>query len=131
GKLIDELGGFDFRLAEAAPQSIMVGEQPLDLRSEGCEISEIIDPDRAPSDLVLVGRADAAPGGADLRIARRRLADLIELAMERQDERGIAGHAQAVARDFNALRLKPVDLADECPRIDHHAIADDRKLARS
>ena len=33
-------------------------------------MGEVADPDRAPADLVLIGRADAAAGGADLALAR-------------------------------------------------------------
>ena len=50
--------------------------------------------DRAATDLVLVGRTDAALGGADLEPGIGVLADRVELAVQRQDQRRIVGDAQ-------------------------------------
>ncbi len=56
------------------------------------------------ADLVLVGRADAAAGGADLAGAARFLAQQVELAVQRQDQRGVLGERQDLGRDRHALR---------------------------
>ena len=53
--------------------------------------------DGAPSDLVLIGRADAALGRPDTPVSGGSLAQRIELAVERQDERRILGDAEIVA----------------------------------
>src|SRR5947199_407860 len=49
-------------------------EQFLELALEALRVEKVLQPDRAARDLVLVGRADAAAGGADLLLAFRRLA---------------------------------------------------------
>ena len=62
----------DRRLAEAGAQRVVVRAQAVELRLEIVEMGEVADADRAAADLVLVSRADAAPGGADLAGARWR-----------------------------------------------------------
>jgi hypothetical protein len=123
----------EFRLAQAAAQRVVMGEQTVDLGRQRLEIGEIHHPDRAAADLVLVGRADAAPRGADLGagIRRRVLAQRVELAVQRQDQRGVVGNAKIVGIDDDALGGQPVDFADQRMRVDHHAIADDGELART
>ena len=66
-------------------------------------MSEIADPDRAPADLVLVSRADAAAGGADLAGAAGVLAQRVEIAVEGQDQRAIVGDAQRLGGGVDAL----------------------------
>ena len=114
--------------AETAAQRIVMGEQALDLAVEAGEILEVGHPGAA-ADLVLIGRADAAAGGADLAGAGGILADDVELAMERQDQHGIVGDAQIVPADGDAL-AHGVDLLEQRPGIDNDAIADDGELAR-
>ena len=72
-------------------------QQALDLGLERARGSQILHADGAAADLVLVGRADAAAGGADLALAGGFLAQLIELAMQRQDQRGVIGDAEVLA----------------------------------
>ncbi len=55
----------------------------------------------------------------------------VELAVQRQDERGVLGDAQVLAAHRNALRGELVDLRAECPGIDDDAVADDAELART
>ena len=91
---------------------------------------EVHDADGAAADLVLIGRADAALGGADLAVAGLRLAQRVELAVERQDQRRVLGDAEIVAARSRRPELADlVDLLGERPRIDHHAVADHRELA--
>ena len=54
----------------------------------------------------------------------------IELAMQRQDQRAIFGDLQRLRRHAYALLLDLGNFVEEMVRIEHHAIADDRKLAR-
>ena len=61
------------------------------MRLELVQVREVAHAHRAAADLVLVGRADAAPGGADLALARRRLAHHVELGVDRQDQRAVVG----------------------------------------
>ena len=81
----------DLGHAQTAPQRVVVHEQAVDLGAQSAEVLEVLGADGAPSDLVLVGRADAAPGGADALLGGSRLAQLVELAMQRQDQRGVLG----------------------------------------
>ena len=64
-----------------------------------------------------------------LLLAGRRLAQLVELAVQRQDQRGVLGDLQVCGRrsSMPAL-LQRVDLVDEVPGIDHDAVADDDSL---
>ena len=51
-----------------------MGKDALDLGLEARQILQIHDADRAPADLVLIGRPDAALGRADPAVTCRRLA---------------------------------------------------------
>jgi hypothetical protein len=76
--------------------------------------------------LVLVGRADALAGGADLAGAARLaqlLARLVDLDVERQDQRARLADEQP-RTDVDPHRLEPHDLAEQVLRIDDDAVAD-------
>ena len=106
-----------------------MGEDALDLRLQARQVLQIHDADRASADLVLIGRTDAALGGADASRAGRGLAQRVELAVQRQDQGRILGDAQIIADDADAELLDLGDLLGERPGIDHDAVADDRELA--
>ncbi len=89
----------ELRLAEAAAQRVVVHEDAIDLGAERRRVAQVLHADGAAADLVLVGGADAAAGRADLAGAGGFLADDVELAVQRQDERGVLGDAQVVATD--------------------------------
>jgi hypothetical protein len=89
GKLGDEVLRLHLRLAHAAAQRIVVGEQSFHLGANGGKIGQVIHADGAAAHLVLIGGADAAAGGADLARARGRLAELVEFAVQGQDEGGV------------------------------------------
>src|SRR5581483_922171 len=67
----------DLSLPEPASERIVVHEQAVDLGAQRAEVLEVLRPDGAPSRLVLVGRTDAAPGGADRLLAGGRLPQLV------------------------------------------------------
>ena len=50
--------------------------------------------------------------------------------MQRQDQGGVLGDAQTVRRHGDPLLLEATDLFDERMRVEHHAVADHRQLAR-
>ena len=62
-------GAVDLRRAEAAQQRVVVLQQHVDALAQGLRRRQVADADGAAGDLVLVGRADAAAGGADLALA--------------------------------------------------------------
>ena len=118
--------------AHAAPQRIVVGEQTLDLVVEHLRLGEVHEPDRAPRDLVLVGRADAALGRADLRPAGVAQFSLgVEFAVQRQDQRHVLGDLEICGRHLDALAAYFLDLVDQMVGIEHDAVADHRELARA
>ena len=86
----------DRRLAEAGAQRVVMRAQAVEQRPQVVELGEVADADRAAADLVLVGRADAAPRGADLAGARGVLAQRVEVAVDRQDQRAGLGDHQHV-----------------------------------
>ena len=131
GELGQQFAAIDLGDAEAAAQRVVMGEEPLDLGRESRLVLEVDHADGAAADLVLIGRADAALGRADLQARIRGLAEMVELAVQRQDQRGIVGDAQVFRRDHHILLSQAADLLDEMPGIDHDAVADDRELART
>ena len=89
-------GGIDLGLAQAPPQRVVMDEQAVDLGAQGARVGEVHDPDGAPADLVLVGRANAALRRADLGAGRALLlAERVQFAVQRQDEGGVVGDAKA------------------------------------
>ena len=60
-------------------------------------VREVADANAAARDLVLVGRADAARGRADLALAAPRLAQQIQLAVIRQDQVRLVADDQPIA----------------------------------
>ena len=107
----------------------MVGTQAVELGAEVVQVRKVADPDRAAANLVFIGGADAAPGGADLARAGSRLAQPVQLAVEGEDQRAIVGHREVLGGDRNALTFEFFDLGLEVPRIEHHAVADNRQRA--
>ena len=100
GELGQQRLAVDLLDAEAAAQRVVVEQQLVDLGRQGVGVGEVADADRAARHLVLVGRADAAAGGADLAGALVAalagvLARPVELAVQRQDQGRVLGDAQA------------------------------------
>ena len=105
-------------------------QQPVEPGLQRRLVAEIGHPHRAPPDLVLVGRPDAAPRGADLRRPGRLLADAVEVLVQRQDQRRVLGDHQVLGPDRHPLPAQLLDLAEQRPGVEHHAVADDAELAR-
>jgi hypothetical protein len=106
-----------------------MGEQPLDLVAERRQIGQVHEANGAAADLVLIGRADAALGGADAGGRAVGLAQGFELAMQRQDQRRVFRDTQIVRGHRYALFLQLRDFIEQSLRVNHHAVADDRQLA--
>ena len=105
-------------------------QQLVELHRHGLRLGQVADADGAAGDLVLIGRADAAAGGADLRVAARRLARAVDGRMQRQDQRcalsAIRSRSGPTARPCACTRAIS---ASSASGIDHHAVADDAELA--
>src|SRR5690606_24784165 len=92
-----------FRQFQARAQWTMVRQQTLQLEVERGRVRKIGDTDGATSYLVFVSRADAAPCGADLRIARRLFARRVDISVPGQDQHGVVRHDQVVRLQHDAL----------------------------
>ena len=119
----------DRRLAEPGAQRVMVGTEAVEQGVKLVEMGEVAHPDRAPPDLVFIGRADAAPGRADFAGAAGVLAQAVEVAVDRQDQRAGLGDHQQVGLDPHPLAAQFLDLGLQCPRIEHHPVANHRQRA--
>ena len=73
--------------------------------------------------------ADSATGRPDPGDRGLRLAGTVQLAVDGQDQRRVLGDHQRVGRDLNALGADRLDLVQQVPRVQHHAVADHRQLA--
>ena len=114
-----------------ASQRIVVGEQPVDLAAQRRKIGEIHEADCTAAHFIFVGGPNSPLRGADAGRSIVRLAQGLELPMQRQDQDRVFGNAQTFGRHHDALLLELGNLVDQGLRIDHHAVADDRKLALS
>jgi hypothetical protein len=123
-----DLVTFEFGQVEAPAQRVVMRQQAVDLVGQRIGIGEIHQPDGAAADLVLIGRADAALGGADGMDRVAGFAQRIEVTMQRQNQRDVLGDAQIVRADGDALTFQFSHLVEEGLRIEHDAIADHGQL---
>ena len=93
------------------------------------QIRQIRKPDGAAPDLVLVGRSDSAPRGADFASACCVFPQRVELLVERKDQRDVFGDGELFRTDPQSPRLQPGDFLKQRPGIQHGTAADDGKLA--
>ena len=106
---------------------IVVRKQAVDFRRQRVPVGKIHHPDRPPSDLVFIGRADTTPGVVPILVPFR-LASSRSASSSRCSDR-ISVALSAILRFFRGYRysllLQTVDFRHQRMRIDHHAIADD------
>ena len=96
----------------------------IDFRSERLGRCQILHADGAPTDFIFVCGTDAATGRADLLGASSFLTELIELAVQRQNQRRVLGNTEVVAGDRQTLVPELFDFRDESPGIEDNAVAD-------
>src|SRR3990167_1937384 len=102
---------------------VVILHHALELVGEGPGIEQITHTQAAARHLVLVGRADAAPGGADGGLATRLLARVIQRHVMRQDQRTGVAHAQTF-RHVHAVAREFVHFLEQRGHGQHHAFAD-------
>ena len=106
-----QLGGVRIGNPEAAPERVVMQQQLAEPGPERFDIAQVAEAYGAAADLVLVGRADAAAGGAEPGAAACLLPRLVELAVDRQDQADVLGDRQRLRAHADALRGHGVDLA--------------------
>ncbi len=99
-------------------------EHALELRGEARGIAQVLHAERAPAHLVLVRGTDAAPRRADLHVAERVLARLVERHVDGQHQRAGGRDAQPRA-DADTGRFELADLLQQRRRGQHDAVADE------
>ena len=82
GQFLQDALAVDLFEIEPAAQRVVMRQQAVDLVRQRVEIGEVHQADGAAADLVLIGRADAAAGGADRGDRVGGFAQGIELAMQ-------------------------------------------------
>ena len=92
---------------------------------------QITQPDSAAGDFILIGRADAAPGGANLAGTAHCLARRIHGLMQRQDQRRSIRNNQRLRGNLGPLLAQQGNLGNQMVRVDHNAITNDRQFARA
>jgi len=97
---------------------------------EGFGFGEVADADGAAGDLVFVGGANAAAGGADLHSAGSVFRRQFDHAMVRKNDMRAVGDKQ-LAGYVHPERLQPVDLLQKGHRVQHHTVADDCAAVRA
>ena len=124
-QLIERLLEIHRRLAEIALQHEIVEVQHFtQLGGEAVALEQIRHAHRAPRHLVLVGRPDAAAGGADGVGSASLLARLVEENVRRQDERTVRRDAQPLEHR-HALLHQHAALREQRLQREHDAVADE------
>ena len=125
----DELVRGIFRLVHAAAQGVVMVQDLGDAGAQGLFIGQVDNADGAAADLVLIRRTDTAAGRADGLAVIAVLAHGVQLAVDRQDQRGCLGNLHDFRGDGDALFGDAVDLGHEGPGIDDDTITDHGELA--
>jgi hypothetical protein len=112
-------------VVDLGQHQVLLGDGDAQLLAEDLRVEQVLQPDTHSGRLVGVGGADAALGRAELVLAQVALDQAVELLVVRQDQVGVARHLQARAVD--ALGREHVHLGEQHHRVDHHAVADDRR----
>jgi hypothetical protein len=107
---------------------VLFPEHEVELLPQDALIEQVLHPDPHPRDLVAVGRADAAAGGADPRVAQEPLADLVQGPVVGHDQVRVGADEQPFAA--HAPLFQAVDLLEEHAGVDDDAVADDRRDPR-
>ncbi len=119
---VERIAGLDAEDLLGEPP--LLGDHVLEPFPEHRRIQQVPDADPAPTDLVLVGRADAAAGRArvEIRVGLCLLLDPVEHPMVRHNHVCAPGHAHV---RFHLAVAQPVDLLEERPRVHHTPVAED------
>ena len=104
-------------------QVVLQLEGALDLLPKDLLVEEVLHAHADPRHLVGVGRADAAAGRAEPRLAQEALGHLVDGPVVGRDD--VRAGADQQPRRVDPALLEPVDLAEEDREVDDDAVADD------
>ena len=76
---------------------VLLAQHQFQLLPEDARVEQVLDADADATDLVAVGRADAAAGGADPGGAKVSLDHAVQRPVVRHDQVRVAGDQQAIA----------------------------------
>src|SRR6185437_3528973 len=110
--VVDGLGIERFGAEERLRDGVLLIAGVVDVRAQQCGVEQVNDAEPAAVHLVLVGGADAAAGGADLRAAGGVLGGELDHAVVGQDDLRAIGDEE-LAVDGKAGVAKLLDLAEE------------------
>src|SRR5699024_4729977 len=102
---------------------VLLIQRGFDLLAQDGLVQQILGADADAANLVLVGRADAAAGGADGSLAEEALGDAVDRHVVRGDELSVGGDAQVGG--VRTAGLQAVDLLEPGLQVHHAAIAND------
>src|SRR5690606_15553231 len=103
-------------------------ERRLDLLTQNTLVEDVLDANADTVNLVGIGGADPAPGGADLPLPKKALSDLVERAVVRGDHVRVG--ADLKLRGVEAAFVQGIELKLEHGEVDDDAVRDDRRDAR-
>ena len=121
-QLVDRVGGQIEELLELRIDAIECDAAAF---AEDALIEQVLHAQTDACHLILVARADAPLGGADVVLAQALLERTVEIAVIGHDDMSVAGDLEILGR--NALVLEHIDLFDEHLGVDDHAVANDRR----
>ncbi len=127
--LLDHLLGGELRQVVLGQHLVHFHEPAGDLGAGERLVKQVGDAQAAAVDLVGIGRADAALGGADLLVAEGEFAGDVEFLVEGQHHVRPVGDEQLFGRDRDAERLVALDFRHQADGIDDDAVADDVDFA--
>ena len=128
-RLLERLLEIDRLGAEVLAQHEVVEVEHLaQLGGEALAMEQILDADGAARHLVLVGRADAAAGGADLSRPLGRLARAVQRRVVGQDQRTRLAERQPPSY-LHAGAFQRVAFVEQRLGRHHHAVADEARHA--
>ncbi len=102
-------------------------EGRLDLLREDRLVVEVLHTDTDTVDLVGIGRADAAPGRADLALSEEALRHLVDRDVVRRDDVRVAAEEELGGVDTTLVQT--AQLGEQDRRVDDDTVTDDRRAA--
>ena len=112
----------------ALERRVLLRQDPGELAAERGPVEQVLHADADSPGPIGVRRSDTAARGADGRLRQARLHRSVERDVVRHDHVGVLADADPIHLD--AARGEHLQFGDQRGRVDHHAVADDRRDVR-